>query len=61
MFKVLQDGSVQDVKLARTSGSQRLDAAAVTQIATWHFFPATIDGKPVESYVLFRQIFHLRS
>jgi periplasmic protein TonB len=40
------DGSVLEAAVAKSSGSPRLDQAARDQIATWHFTPATRDGKP---------------
>jgi protein TonB len=40
------DGDVLAVAVAKSSGSPRLDRAAREQVATWHFTPATRDGKP---------------
>ena len=43
------DGSVRRVDIARSSGWAILDRTARDRIATWHFHPATRDGKSVES------------
>lgn len=42
-------GRVSDTKIARSSGSSRLDAAAVryAQATSGHFRPATVNGAPV--------------
>lgn len=40
------DGSVLEAKVAKSSGSERLDRTARDQIATWHFRSATHNGKP---------------
>lgn len=49
-LKVLGDGSVGDVQVQQSSGSQRLDRAAVDAVKRWHFKPATQGGKSVESW-----------
>lgn len=44
------DGRVADAGIARSSGFERLDGAAIRQAKTaWRFRPATRDGVPVES------------
>lgn len=47
-FKVLTDGTVDTVTVATTSGSQRLDDAAVSCVRNWHYRPAIKDGKLAE-------------
>jgi TonB family protein len=47
-FKVLTDGTVDAVTVATTSGSQRLDEAAVSCVRNWHYRPAIKDGKLAE-------------
>jgi len=47
-FKVLADGSVGDVTIAKSSGSSRLDDATITCVQHWKYKPATMDGTPVE-------------
>jgi TonB family protein len=45
VFNVLADGTVNDVKVAQSSGSERLDDAAVGCVKRWHYRPAIKDGK----------------
>lgn len=55
-------GRIQDVTVAKTSGSERLDAAAVNWVAKhWRYAPATRDGKPVASFVLADVRFDLKA
>jgi protein TonB len=49
--RVGPDGSVLGVMILRSSGSRALDAAARDRVATWHFRPATRNGKPVGDVV----------
>ena len=44
---IAADGGVLHVDVAQSSGWPILDRAARDRIATWHFHPATRDGKPV--------------
>ena len=46
-FIVQRDGSVSDIRIARSSGYQRLDAAAVRSLRQAKFQPATCHGKPI--------------
>jgi protein TonB len=48
-FQVTTDGSVTGVSVAKSSGSQRLDDAAVSCAGRWRYKPATQDGVPVET------------
>ena len=48
-FMVLADGTVRDIKIAKTSGSDRLDDAALGCVAKWHYRPAVKDGQLVDS------------
>jgi TonB family protein len=50
---VAEDGSVHDPRLARSSGILEVDQAVLRQISIWHFFPATLDGKPMTSMTIF--------
>ncbi len=43
-------GRVTDVKLVRSSGSPRLDAAAIETVKKWRFKPATVEGRPTASW-----------
>jgi protein TonB len=45
------DGRVADSKLVQSSGSQRLDEAALSGVKTnYRFFPGTLDGKPQQMW-----------
>ena len=46
-FIVQPDGSVSDIRIARSSGYQRLDTAAVRSLRQAKFQPATCHGKPI--------------
>jgi TonB family protein len=46
-FVVGTDGRVSGPVTVRSSGFQDLDQAALACIASWHYLPATFDGKPV--------------
>jgi protein TonB len=45
---VKSDGSAGDVEVKSSTGFQRLDRAAMDAVRSWHFNPATVDGKPVD-------------
>jgi len=47
-FKVTTEGGVSNVTVAKSSGYDSLDSAAVSCAARWHYKPATQDGTPVE-------------
>jgi protein TonB len=47
-MKVMTDGSVSGVSVAKSSGFPRLDDAAVSCASRWHYKPASQDGAPVE-------------
>jgi TonB family protein len=50
---VTPEGRVSNVRVARSTGSEALDAPTARWIMTnWHFRPATVDGKPVRSEVM---------
>ena len=46
-FIVQPDGSVSDIRIARSSGYRRLDAAAQRNLRDTKFQPATCHGKPI--------------
>lgn len=58
-LKVEADGTVSDVRLARSSGYQRLDEAALEWFAACRYFPGTVEGKPVASYTFTQQSYRL--
>jgi protein TonB len=47
-MKVMPDGSVTNVTVAKSSGYSRLDDAAVSCAGRWRYKPASQDGNPVE-------------
>ena len=47
LLAVQPDGSVSDIRIARSSGHPRLDAAAVRSLRQAKFQPATCHGKPI--------------
>jgi protein TonB len=47
-FVVATEGSVKNVSVTKSSGSQKLDNAALSCIASWKYAPASRDGHPVE-------------
>ena len=59
-YLVLTDGTVGDTIVARTSGSPRLDQAAVEIIRRWLFKPATENGRSVPAWTDANVRFELR-
>ncbi len=56
------DGTVSDVRLKQSSGSDTLDRTAVDTVRKWRFKPATVDGRPVsEWYHNWKWVFRLES
>ena len=53
------DGGVLTAEVAKSSGSPRLDRAALARIETWHFKPAMRDGKPQIDVIEFGVDFQL--
>ena len=49
--KVLTDGKVGDLKIARTSGYAMLDQSALNAVRLWKFDPAKKMGRPVTLWV----------
>jgi protein TonB len=54
------EGTAVEVVLHRPSGHQMLDRAAIAAVRSWHFLPATRDGRPVSAWVEIPVRFHLR-
>jgi periplasmic protein TonB len=55
-------GRITDSKLVQSSGSQRLDQAALEGVKTnYHFFPGTVDGKPQPMWFTFKFTWKLQS
>lgn len=53
------DGRASEVQLVKTSGSSRLDGAAVAAVKEWRFVPALRGGKPVSAWYEWRWEFRL--
>jgi protein TonB len=49
LFTIHTDGTA-DVKMLQSTGNEELDQIAIQCAKEWKFKPATLDGKPVESY-----------
>lgn len=56
---VSSDGLPQRVEVDKTSGSSRLDAAALDAVKRWRFVPARRGTTPIESWVLVPVVFRL--
>lgn len=56
---VLEDGSVDDVKIHKSSGFPRLDYSAANEAFAWRLDPATVDGRPTADWGKFAVTFKL--
>ena len=54
LMKVLvsASGAAEDVQIEKSSGSDRLDNAAVSAVKRWRFIPAKKNNQPLSAYVL---------
>jgi protein TonB len=50
LFTIHADGTT-DVKMIQSTGNSALDSLALDSARKWTFHPATVDGKPVDSYL----------
>jgi TonB family protein len=57
---IAADGAVQRVEIARSSGYEVLDGAAVTAVRRWRGSPAMQSGRPIETVELLPVRFKLR-
>lgn len=48
-FKILTDGTVDAIKVSTSSGSEKLDQAAIQCVSNWHYRPALKNGQLVET------------
>jgi TonB family protein len=48
-FTVSADGTVRDIKVTKSSGSDGLDDAAKECVAKWHYRPAVKDGQLIDA------------
>ena len=58
-YVVRTDGTVSNTVIAQSSGSPRLDQAAITIVSRWRFRPATENGRPVEARLYANVVFQL--
>lgn len=58
-IRVLADGTVSDAKVAVTSGSSRLDDAAVDCVSAWHYRPAIKDDQTVDAALTVKVVWNL--
>jgi periplasmic protein TonB len=58
-YVVRVDGTVSDTMISRSSGSPRLDQAAINIVSRWRFRPATENGRPVEARLFANVVFQL--
>jgi protein TonB len=57
---VLESGRAGEVKVAKSSGFEKLDEAAVKEVQrNWRFVPGKEDGKPVAMWHTFAVTFRL--
>jgi len=47
-FSINADGTTSDFHVDSSSGSDRLDAATIQCVSTWHYKPAIQNGQPVK-------------
>ena len=59
LLAVQTDGSISDIRIARSSGYQRLDTAAVRSLRQAKFQPATCHGKPIAMRIHYSFTFEL--
>ena len=58
-YVVRVDGTVSDTMVTQSSGSPRLDQAAINIVSRWRFRPATENGRPVEARLFANVVFQL--
>jgi len=58
--KVLPDGTVGEIVLAKSSGHDVLDRAALRSVRSWRFIPGTQEGKPEAMWVQVPITFRLK-
>lgn len=61
LMKVLvsAEGSATEVLIEKSSGSERLNSAAIAAVMRWRFIPATKNNQPLSAYVLVPMKFSL--
>ncbi len=58
--EVLANGSCGQINVAQSSGHAALDNNALSAVSTWHFVPATKDGKAINKWHQVPIIFSLK-
>ena len=58
-FQVLADGTVEGAKVAKSSGYDGLDDAAVECVARWHYRPAIKDDRLVDAPMTVKVVWNL--
>lgn len=58
-YVVRVDGTVGETMITQSSGSPRLDQAAISIVSRWRFRPATENGRPVEARLFANVVFQL--
>ena len=63
LMKVLvsADGAAEDVQIEKSSGSERLDNAAMHAVKRWRFIPAKKNNQALSAYVMVPMKFSLDS
>lgn len=63
LMKVLvsADGAADEIQIEKSSGSERLDNAAINAVKKWRFIPAKKNNQPLSAYVLVPMKFSLNS
>ena len=63
LMKVLvsADGAAEDVQIEKSSGSERLDNAAMQAVKRWRFIPAKKNNQALSAYVMVPMKFSLDS
>lgn len=56
---ITPDGRASEVQLVKSSGSGRLDGAAIETVKQWRFVPAVRGGRPVPAWYEWRWEFRL--
>ena len=59
-YLIRTDGAVDEAKITQSSGSPRLDAAAIAIVRRWRFKPAMQDGRPIAWRQFSNVVFVLR-
>ena len=58
-YAILEDGSIGPTEILSSSGSQRLDDAALVLVRRWRFTPAMRDGRPIRVWQRANVVFNL--